>query len=251
MSLQTRLSALITAVGADVKALQARTPTILRRVTAISDISEPANAVEWWTTSAPSLVAKLIAMNPIESSVIVDRTELWARVKSRSGGSAANRLILDSDGKSDFFPSVVTALPGTPYDGQEIFYLVSATNGIVWHLKYRAASASAYKWEYVGGQELRDFLANSESLGASNFNAYSNLATVGPQVTVPLAGEYLQTMELEMFNDGGVSSSNVNISFDRGATAAVDADSIQRALMNGTWSRLFVVVCSRLPLDSF
>jgi hypothetical protein len=248
LAAQTRLSALITAVGADVKALQARTPTILRRVTAISDISEPANAVEWWTTSAPSLVAKLIAMNPIESSVIVDRTELWARVKSRSGGSAANRLILDSDGKSDFFPSVVTALPGTPYDGQEIFYLVSATNGIVWHLKYRAASASAYKWEYVGGQELRDFLANSESLGASNFNAYSNLATVGPQVTVPLAGEYLQTMELEMFNDGGVSSSNVNISFDRGATAAVDADSIQRALMNGgsgTGSRYMVPAIRR------
>ena len=84
--------------------------------------------------------------------------------------------------------ATVTSLPGSPYDGQEIYYLADATNGIVWHLKYRAASASAYKWECVGGASLRAFVSAVENL--ANGGGWTNLTTSGPSVTAPLAGDY-------------------------------------------------------------
>src|SRR4030095_11342304 len=49
---------------------------------------------------------------------------------------------------------LVSALPGSPFDGQEIYYLADATNSVIWHLRYRAGSSSAYKWEFIGGMYL-------------------------------------------------------------------------------------------------
>jgi hypothetical protein len=78
---------------------------------------------------------------------------------------------------------LVTSLPASPVDGQEVYYLADATNGIIWHLRYRAASASAYKWEVLGGPPLRGFYATVENFptvwGSGN-----------PAILVPLAGEY-------------------------------------------------------------
>lgn len=83
---------------------------------------------------------------------------------------------------------VVTALPSNPTDGQECYFLADATNGIVWHLKYRAAETGSYKWYCVGGSELSSIVNTNE---ASNTGApYADLTTAGPQVTAPLAGDY-------------------------------------------------------------
>jgi len=84
--------------------------------------------------------------------------------------------------------SFVTTLPSSPVDGQEVYYQADGTNGVIWHLRYRTASASTYKWEYVGGTALSSEVPASEGIPASG--SYGNLATVGPSVTVPLAGEY-------------------------------------------------------------
>lgn len=82
---------------------------------------------------------------------------------------------------------LVGALPGSPTDGQECYFLADATAGIVWHLRYRAASASANKWELVGGDPLV-----SGPLGSLTTASAALVAlTGGPSVTVPLAGEYL------------------------------------------------------------
>ena len=81
----------------------------------------------------------------------------------------------------------VTSLPGSPVDGQECYYVADATNGIVWHLKYNSGSASAYKWEVVGGPPLYSEVLTQE---VSNALGYADLATVGPSITVPLAGDY-------------------------------------------------------------
>src|SRR4051794_15998509 len=62
---------------------------------------------------------------------------------------------------------LVSALPSSPSDGQVVNYLADGTNGIVWRLRYRAASGSAYKWEYVGGGFLRvGFTAESKTAAA-------------------------------------------------------------------------------------
>jgi hypothetical protein len=87
-------------------------------------------------------------------------------------------------------PQRVTALPANPVDGQEIYYVADATNGVLWHLRYNAASVSAYKWEFVGGSNLY----------AADFNWVTGIITSGtgytwlnwstPQITLPLAGDY-------------------------------------------------------------
>ena len=50
--------------------------------------------------------------------------------------------------------ALVTSLPATPTDGQEVYYLADAANGVIWHLRYRAAATGAFKWEFVGGPPL-------------------------------------------------------------------------------------------------
>ena len=115
--------------------------------------------------------------------------------------------------------ATVTTLPTAPVNGQEVYYVADATNGIVWHLKYRSASASAYKWEFVGGPSLFAEIATNETTASTTYVA---LATAGPTVTVPLAGDYDVEISLRNLNSGaGLACLR---SFSIGATAAVDAD---------------------------
>src|SRR5262245_38078554 len=55
----------------------------------------------------------------------------------------------------------MTAL--TPMDGDMIRLQVDTTAGIEWMFVYRAASASAYKWEFVGGPPLTAIVAADET----------------------------------------------------------------------------------------
>jgi hypothetical protein len=85
-------------------------------------------------------------------------------------------------------PPLVSAIPASPSDADECYYqsAAMATLGLVWHFRYRA-SAGTYKWEFVGGSDWLDEVVTDESLSVTN---YTDLTTVGPQITVPLAGEY-------------------------------------------------------------
>jgi hypothetical protein len=75
----------------------------------------------------------------------------------------------------------------TPTDGMEVYLQVDATNGVVWHLRYNAASASAYKWEYLGGPPTSHRVDTQQ---ATSSQTYIDLATLGPFVVVPRLGEY-------------------------------------------------------------
>lgn len=116
----------------------------------------------------------------------------------------------------------VTALPGSPSNGQEVNYLADATNGVVWTLKYRSGSGSAFKWEFVGGTGLASEVATDQANAGST--TYVDLATVGPQVTVPLAGDYVAQWGNETFSNSAVYSF---MALKRGAAATANADSIQ------------------------
>jgi hypothetical protein len=91
---------------------------------------------------------------------------------------------------------IYTQLPPLAYDGMECLLLVDQNNGITWHLRYRAfqtdnvtPNPSAYKWEVVGSAS--DLFAEVETgeNKASN-GAISDLATVGPSLTIPVSGDY-------------------------------------------------------------
>lgn len=117
-------------------------------------------------------------------------------------------------------PAYVTTLPGSPYDGQEVYLQVDATNGINWHFRYRAGSASAYKWEFLGGPPLD---SRVDALEISTSTTYVDLTTAGPSVTVPRAGDYELSFGCFPFN--GEANEYVRMSPRIGSTAPVDADS--------------------------
>ena len=98
-------------------------------------------------------------------------------------------LWVDTDDPGGITPvSLVSALPSSPVDGQECYYHnpVMEALGIIWHLRYNAVSASAYKWEYLGGSDLQ-----SGPQGAVVHAVASEIAlTSGPTLTVPLSGDY-------------------------------------------------------------
>jgi hypothetical protein len=83
-------------------------------------------------------------------------------------------------------PALVTALPtGTILEGTEIYFQAAA--GVNWHLRYRAAGAP-YPWEYIGGPPLRAAIDTDQTYAEGA--TYVDTATPGPQITLPLAGDY-------------------------------------------------------------
>jgi len=115
-------------------------------------------------------------------------------------------------------PPLVTSLPTNPVDGQECYYLADATNGIIFYLRYRAAAPGSYKWEFVGGSPLYAEVLTNESTGSATYTA---LATAGPAIALPLAGDYI--VELG-YNGNNMAAQRTYMSYDIGATGAVDAD---------------------------
>lgn len=138
------------------------------------------------------------------------------------GAVANGALWVDTDDVPPVWsgPQRVTSLPSSPIDGQEIIYVADATKGVLWHLKYNLGSASAYKWEFIGGSSLDAFVQTSE---ATTSTSYVDLATVGPSVTLALAGDYA----LE-YGFGAFAGANQTLDMDGSpriaATAASDLD---------------------------
>lgn len=132
----------------------------------------------------------------------------WATPAAGGGGAA---------------PGYGTTLPASPTDGQEYILVDSVTNpSYQWRFRYNAGSASPHKWEFVGGTMLSAIVTTTESRNATT---YGDLATVGPQVTVPRAGEY----QIELWSHahgGGSTLVQPWIAAKLGAAATSDADGL-------------------------
>ena len=133
---------------------------------------------------------------------------------------------------------LVTSLPSAPIDGQEIRYVADATNGVIWNLRYRAASSSSYKWEFVGGGSLYNLVTAGESTASTS---YVGLTTAGPQLTCNLAGDY--DVEIGCYTNSGAGNDIPGtMSFKVGAAAASDTDAVwaqnRGPGYNHTWSRV-------------
>lgn len=115
---------------------------------------------------------------------------------------------------------LVTALPTSPspHYGDRCTYIADNTNGVFWDLMYDGAGS--YPWKYVGGRPLYDLVA--PGFQATSSTSYTALATAGPAITLPLAGDY----DIETGFEGYHSTANVGavMSYDIGGTGAVNAD---------------------------
>lgn len=103
---------------------------------------------------------------------------------------------------------IVSALPGSPFDGQEIYYqnATMATAGTVWHFRYRAGGGT-YKWEYLGGGELNAVNTTSGTAASTTAVAFTNT----PTITVPLAGDYFVQANGDWGTSNNALQSNVQI----------------------------------------
>jgi hypothetical protein len=116
----------------------------------------------------------------------------------------------------------VTALPTNPEDGDQIIFMDSLTAPTYqWLLRYVAAKSSN-KWVCIGGVPAANQVETNEARASTTWGA---LATAGPSITLPVAGDY----DIEIgcvgdpnvgANEGGLMSYSINAS-----TAASDADS--------------------------
>jgi hypothetical protein len=105
---------------------------------------------------------------------------------------------------------LVSSLPTSPVDGQEIDYLADTTGGVIWRLRYRTASASSYKWEYVGGSEM----VRNQTGDAGTISTGSFVEPPGsPTLTLPLSGDYFITVFGQFSRTGaGVGNAQVRVS---------------------------------------
>lgn len=115
-----------------------------------------------------------------------------------------------------------TSLPGSPSDGDEAILVDSTTAPTYqWRFRYNAGSASSNKWEFIGGVPASDEVTTSQTTTSTT---YTNLATTGPSVVLPLAGNYLVSIGTYALNSNTNNSSRM--SYAIGATAASDNDCI-------------------------
>jgi hypothetical protein len=183
-------------------------------------------AVDRIDVTAPIFGSGLLASRPSAGAGIADRY-YYATDAVRLDGSTGV-LYRDAGGGAPTWsavtpvapgPMLVTSLPGSPVDGQECYYQADATNGIIWHLRYRSASSSAYKWECVGGSPLGVEVVTGESSASTT---YTSAGFTAMTVSLPLAGDYdvHHGTDVSVINNTGV------MGYDIGATAAVDADAV-------------------------
>jgi len=132
------------------------------------------------------------------------------------------------------------SLPASPNDGDEYILVDSITNPTYnWRFKYMASiTADAYKWVFIGGDAAFGEVVASES---PNSSSYVALATPGPVITVPRAGIYIVEVGFMMQNNSIGGGFAQYMSYDIGATGAVDADSTGSMMVNITTAALLMV----------
>jgi hypothetical protein len=127
-------------------------------------------------------------------------------------------------------PSIVTTLPGSPSDGDAVAFQNAsmATDGIVWVLRYRAASPSAHKWEFIGGSPMTHEQSTTETINSAH-PTYTAAPTPGALLTAPLDGDYAIRWGAELYFNGVLAGSQRDIyaAVKIGTNPVSDADAIR------------------------
>lgn len=169
----------------------------------------------------PRFESGLLSARPSTGAGIADRyfwaTDTRELYRDAGGGTPTWENVTRRD------VPIVTSLPGSPYNGQQILFRPVAGTFLLWPLVYDTSVSDAYKWCVVGQPPfLEQELVTGESRSAA---AYGDLTTVGPSVTLPLAGVYDFTLE-DMISTPSIAGGFGYASLQFGATVAVDSDAL-------------------------
>lgn len=168
--------------------------------------------------AANSLDLSRVARAGIDGSLINTGTITSLQLAADSVGSSeiaadavgSSEIAGDTVGASELVESEriatapATSFPGSPVDDQ-VAWIQNATMagyGAVWGFKYNAGSGSSYKWEFFGGAPMKDEIDTAETCSSA---PWVDITTVGPQVTVPLNGDFLLHYGLEVSGTPGVA----------------------------------------------
>jgi len=131
---------------------------------------------------------------------------------------------------------MVTALPGSPTEGQEVYFQTAAmeAQGIVWHLRYRGKNAdnsnnaSAYKWEVLGNPT--PLWVEDPNVVNVTQTANTDTGTVVSAV-LPLGGDYF--VEHGFSGSHNTANGIMNQAVTFGASnSVVDDIQVQKAAAN-------------------
>lgn len=117
---------------------------------------------------------------------------------------------------------LVTALPPRAGEGDMCTFQASVGNGVAWEFVYQGQGITL-PWLNRGSPGL---LEEAEALVETGSTTFVGL-TGGPEVTVPLKGDYYVCLGARAYNN--VAASNQLMSYKIGASAATNADSVDLA----------------------
>ncbi len=141
--------------------------------------------------------------------------------------------------------AALTGLEGTKgtVAPDEVYLEVDSASGIQWHLAYESGEAT-YKWRYIGGPPMFSEVTASEGVASAT---YAALATAGPSIAIPLAGDYDVEIAGAHYTtaNGGAGS---YMSYDIGGTGAVDVDATINAQATGVNSAFMSMSHTRRKL---
>lgn len=139
-------------------------------------------------------------------------------------GLFGNKILIDGLGESSYLQlsslrkeldyGLVAALPGAPNDGDRCHYY-NATYGVMWSLVYRASDGYWYK---VGGAPLFAEVSTDQPITGA-LSTYQDLATAGPSIVNPLAGDYRCCAGCFLYVTTGGTTVKMGIKIGGGATS--------------------------------
>lgn len=106
--------------------------------------------------------------------------------------------------------------------GDVAYFQADFTNGVWWQLLYEPDGGS-YPWKYIGGPSI---YAQVDTQQSTTSATYVDLATVGPSITLPAAGDY--DVAHGALTQAAATSGNLQavMSYAIGAATAQNADAI-------------------------
>lgn len=107
--------------------------------------------------------------------------------------------------------------PAAPVDQDIVELIVSAA--VHWLLRYQASDGY---WYYLGGPPLRSRVVTIEAYPGA-INTYVDLATVGPTITLPVAGDFTPSIGFNAY-DTAAANQLIYAALKNGAAATSDTN---------------------------
>jgi hypothetical protein len=122
----------------------------------------------------------------------------------------------------------VTSLPGSPADGDEVYYQFNRGDGTnaYWHLRYN--SSTTY-WDYLGGPGIYPSQVATEQTTAST--SYTTSGFTSLSTTLPLQGDYDISIGMRYWNSSAAAYGYMSLSYN--GSAPVDSDGIANSGSSG------------------